>query len=87
LIRTRARLPLLGAGSTEIMLDDNPHLFLYQRQLDGKRLVAVVNFSEHPQLCSSLTGQLWFDELTAQKLPAGPVQLLPYQVLWLTPAH
>jgi amylosucrase len=86
LIQTRVALPLLGSGSTEILLDDNPHLFLYQRQLDGKRLVAVVNFSEHTQLCSSLAGQLWFDQLTAQKLPAGPLQLLPYQVLWLTPA-
>ena len=87
LIQTRAQLPLLGSGSTEILRDDNPHLFVYQRQLDGKRLVAVVNFSEHLQLCSSLAGQLWFDELTAQKLPAGPLQLLPYQVLWLTPTH
>ncbi|RVT46365.1 amylosucrase [Rheinheimera sediminis] len=87
LIRTRAQLPLLGSGTTEILQDDNPHLFLYQRQLDGKRLVAVVNFSEHPQHCSSLSGQFWFDELTAQKLAAGPLQLLPYQVLWLTPAH
>lgn len=87
LIHTRAQLPLLGSGTTEILLDDNPHLFLYQRQLDGKRLVAVVNFSEHPQHCNSLSGQFWFDELTAQKLAAGPLQLLPYQVLWLTPTH
>jgi amylosucrase len=77
---------VLGSGTTEILQDNNPHLFSYQRQLDGKRLVAVVNFSEHPQHCDSLSGQLWFDELTAQKLPAGPLQLLPYQVLWLTPA-
>ena len=87
LIQTRAQLALLGAGSTEILLDDNPHLFLYQRQLGDKRLVAVMNFSEHAQICSSLAGQLWFDELTAQKLAAGPLQLLPYQVLWLTLAN
>ncbi len=87
LIQTRALLPVLGSGTTEILQGNNPHLFLYQRQLDGKRLVAVVNFSEHPQHCDSLSGQLWFDELTAQKLPAGSLQLSPYQVLWLTPAH
>jgi amylosucrase len=78
---------VLGSGTTEILQGNNPHLFLYQRQLDGKRLVAVVNFSEHPQHCDSLSGQLWLDELTAQKLPAGSLQLSPYQVLWLTPAH
>lgn len=87
LIQTRALLPVLGSGTTEILQGNNPHLFLYQRQLDGKRLVAVVNFSEHPQHCDSLSGQLWFDELTAQKLPAGSLQLSPYQVLWLTTAH
>ncbi len=87
LIQTRALLPVLGSGTTEILQGNNPHLFLYQRQLEGKCLVAVVNFSEHPQHCDSLSGQLWFDELTAQKLPAGSLQLSPYQVLWLTPAH
>lgn len=85
LIQTRASLPVLGSGTTEILQDHNPHLFIYQRQLDDKRLVAVVNFSEHPQHCESLSGPLWFDELTAQNLPAGPLQLLPYQVLWLSP--
>lgn len=87
LVQTRARLTVLGAGSTTILRDDNQHLFLYQRKEGDQSLLAVVNFSEHPQLCSSLSGQLWFDELTAQKLPSGPLHLLPYQVLWLTPAH
>lgn len=87
LVQTRARLAVLGAGSTTILRDDNQHLFLYQRKEGDQSLLAVVNFSEHPQLCSSLSGQLWFDELTAKKLPSGPLQLLPYQVLWLTPAH
>ncbi|WP_233079185.1 amylosucrase [Rheinheimera soli] len=87
LIQTRARLPLLGAGSTTLLHDDNPQLFLYQRQLDGKRLVAIVNFTERTQLCSSLTGQLWHDELSNKTLPAGILQLNPYQVLWLTPAN
>lgn len=87
LVQTRARLAVLGTGSTTILRDDNQHLFLYQRKEGDQSLLAVLNFSEHPQLCSSLSGQLWFDELTAQKLPSGPLQLLPYQVLWLTPAH
>ncbi|MDR7121909.1 amylosucrase [Rheinheimera soli] len=87
LIQTRAKLPLLGAGSTTLLSDENPQLFLYQRQLDGKRLVAVVNFSEHAQLCNSLTGQLWHDELSNKTLPADALLLTPYQALWLSPVN
>jgi amylosucrase len=84
LIQTRSQLPVLGAGSTLILANENPHLFLYQRQLADQQLVAIVNFSEHPQRCSAELADVWYDEITKQQLRA-PFQLAPYQVLWLTP--
>ncbi|TXH97953.1 MAG: amylosucrase [Rheinheimera sp.] len=84
LVKTRASLPVLGSGTTNILHSDNPHLFCYQRELNGERLQVVVNFSEHPQYWHSDTGGSFTDALTGARLQAGAVALRAYQVLWLT---
>ncbi len=55
LVQCRAKLPVLGNGTTEILTPDNPHLFAYLRQSAAvtgaaSRCLLLVNFSEHPQL-------------------------------------
>lgn len=84
LVKTRAILPVLGNGTTCIQHSENPHLFCYQRELDGKRLLVVVNFSEHPQYWHSDSSGSFTDALTGNQLQAGAVALSAYQVLWLT---
>lgn len=84
LVKTRATLPVLGNGTTCILHSENPHLFCYQRELDGKRLQVVVNFSEHPQYWHSDSSGSFTDALTGNQLQAGAVALSAYQVLWLT---
>lgn len=84
LVKTRAGLPVLGTGTTNILHSDNPHLFCYQRELAGERLVVVVNFSEHPQYWHSDSTGSFTDVLTGTRLQAGAVALSAYQVLWLT---
>jgi amylosucrase len=84
LVKTRATLPVLGAGSTRICACDNPHLFSYERELDGKSLRIVANFSEHPQYWHSETNHTLTDVLTGVSLCTGAVPLQAYQVLWLT---
>ena len=84
LVKTRAGLPVLGTGTTNILHSDNPHLFCYQRELAGERLLVVVNFSEHPQYWHSDSTGSFTDVLTGTQLQAGAVALSAYQVLWLT---
>ncbi len=75
---------MLGSGTTSILHSTNPHLFCYQRELNGKRLQVVVTFSEHPQYWHSDRSGSFTDALTGNKLQAGAVALSAYQVLWLT---
>ncbi|MFN6969727.1 MAG: alpha-amylase family glycosyl hydrolase [Rheinheimera sp.] len=83
LISTRASLPETGAGTTKILHTENPHLFCYQRELSGKTLLCLVNFSEQLQQCQQLPAGLWVDQLTGERYQGGNVQLSAYQVLWL----
>ncbi|OBP16766.1 amylosucrase [Rheinheimera sp. SA_1] len=83
LITTRASLPETGAGSTRILTCDNPHLFSYQRELAGKTLLCLVNFSEQPQYYQQLPAGHWVDQLSGQSYQSRVIQLSPYQVLWL----
>jgi amylosucrase len=84
LVQTRAKLPVLGHGSTQILACGNQHLFMYQREWQGQRMVCLVNFSEHAQVCSDLPGQQWRDELNQQTLQGQRINVAPYQVFWLS---
>lgn len=83
LVKTRASLPVLGDGTTRILTTDNPHLFSFERELQGERLRVVANFSEHPQYWHSENGQTFTDMLTGTQPISGAVPLAAYQVLWL----
>ena len=47
LIALRRRSELLVYGRYELLLPDDPDLFVYRRYLDGRELLAVCNLSEH----------------------------------------
>ncbi|WP_337840740.1 alpha-amylase family glycosyl hydrolase [Rheinheimera sp.] len=85
LLAARRRLVVLGQGSTRILECGNPHLFCYQRELAGDRLLALVNFSEQQQQVTLPATGPFTDELSGQCYQTDTVQLQPYQVLWLTP--
>ncbi len=92
LIQTRARLAVLGAGSTKIIATEQPHLFCYLREQAGSQLLCIVNFAESRQLTAplqttGLTASLWRDELTGQIRQGQQLWLEPYQVVWLTPEY
>ncbi|MBU1437319.1 MAG: alpha-glucosidase C-terminal domain-containing protein, partial [Gammaproteobacteria bacterium] len=83
LLLTRATLQETGAGTTSILSCDNPHLFAYQRELAGKTLLCLVNFSEQRQLFRQLPAGLWVDQLSKQRYQSSAFELAAYQVLWL----
>jgi len=83
LVKTRASLPVLGDGTTRILTTDNPHLFSFERELQGQRLRVVANFSEHPQYWHGENGQTFTDTLTGTQPISGAVPLAAYQMLWL----
>jgi len=84
LIKTRSRLAVLGAGSTNILPNQQPHLFCYQRELGSEQLLCLVNFSEFRQQTELLPANNWQDELTGERYQGTQLWLQPYQVLWLT---
>ncbi len=92
LLAVRRSLPILGHGTTQILDTGSVHVFGYLRQFEGEKLLGLANFSEHPQ--SVPTGHLqaqfalgpWVDRLNDSKPVSGdPLELAPYQVLWLQP--
>ena len=47
LISLRKQLDVIVDGTYELLEQDDPDLFVYTRELDGKKLLVVCNFSEH----------------------------------------
>ncbi|MDO6710246.1 amylosucrase [Aliiglaciecola sp. 2_MG-2023] len=92
LIALRKNLPVLGDANTQILDNQNPHVFAYTRYSDeGEVLLAINNFSEHPQLIDSeilqqLDGSKYQDHISKNTLSHAQngIQLAGYQVMWLT---
>lgn len=94
-IAIRKQHRVFGQAETRILNSDNAAIFAYERYTDdGKKLVAICNFSEHKQNISSTylgldNGDIWQDFLSdLVKTPKPKILILilkPYQVMWLTP--
>jgi amylosucrase len=90
LIRLRNQLPALAGQNMELVGTSNPHVLGYLRFREGHRLIVLANFSEQPQ---SIDGNKlrtvglgrFFEDMIQNKTfeTSRPVELEPYQVLWL----
>lgn len=91
LIQLRKSLPLLGSSETQFLMSDNQHVFTFVRRNDeGEVLLAINNFSEHPQTVDAkLLAHIGRDELMdlvtqqTHKVAENEIVLLPYQVMWI----
>ncbi len=90
LIRLRKGMRALYNGGMEVIGTENPHLFGYVRQKNGRRLLIVNNFSEHPQAMAENRlrlyglGYRFVDHISGNERSARePLQLGPYEFLWL----
>lgn len=91
LIRIRQQHSVFGKSDTHILDTNNQHVFAYSRHDDeGKGLLALNNFSEHPQLVDArvldhLGGATVTDLITSTQYTShtGSITLAPYQQLWL----
>lgn len=90
LIQLRKALPALAGSAAEIVETGNPHVFGYVRAGAGQRVLVLSNFSELPQavgadlvrmygLAAHLTDLVGGGDYAA----AAPLQLAPYQSVWL----
>ena len=75
----------------DVIDSGNPHVFSFVRNHGGQRLLVVANFSEHPQQMDHNQlrvygpGYHFTDLVSGQEFSAGePLQLAPYQFVWLT---
>lgn len=92
LITTRQQHPVFGHAQTQILDTFNGHTFAYLRSnAKGEKMLAVVNFSEHPQAIDSriidaLGGNQATDLLTHNRytITQNPLELGTYQTLWLS---
>ncbi|MBC7374481.1 MAG: alpha-glucosidase C-terminal domain-containing protein, partial [Frankiales bacterium] len=87
-VRVRASLPVMHAAVESVVLDPvNPAVLAWERRSPGQSLVALHNFSEHPQVwprwAVPLPGRLT-DTLTGTAVDGDePLVLGAYEVRWL----
>ena len=92
LIKIRQQHAIFGQAETLILDTNNQHVFAFARHDDqGKTMLALNNFSEHPQQVDSrildhLGVHHGVDLISKQRfeLTEKVITLSPYQVLWLT---
>jgi oligo-1,6-glucosidase len=65
LVKLRKANPVLIYGQYTLLDQDNPDVYAYTRELDGKRLLVMLNFKDHPA-----TGRTGLD-LSKAKVLAG----------------
>jgi amylosucrase len=90
LISLRKSLPALAGQEVHIINTANPHVLGYLRIREGHRLIILANFSEEPQalegnrLRTAGLGRFFEDLIRgATYVTSEPIQLEPYQILWL----
>ncbi|USD63061.1 alpha-glucosidase C-terminal domain-containing protein [Vibrio sp. SCSIO 43140] len=89
MIALRQADTVFGAAQTEILETYRPHLFAYVRKHDnGDRLLAICNFSEHPEtlptsICDCLDGDQVVDLLSDAHVDGTELKLNAYDVMWL----
>jgi glycosidase len=90
LIALRQAHVIFADGGTEILEAASPHVFAFARGRDGRRLVALANFSEATQDVSTQwlglpVGASATDLITGAGHRIGSTLTLgPYQLMWLT---
>lgn len=90
LISLRKSLPAMAGQNMELIATANSHVLGYSRILEGHRVIVLANFSDEPQ---SIEGNKlrtmglgrFFEDVILEKtyVTSEPVELEPYQILWL----
>jgi amylosucrase len=90
MIAIRQSESVFGEASTQILETYCSHLFAYSREhKNGEKLLAICNFSEHPQsmpssICDLLQANQVFDLLTGNDISLNQeITLGGYAVLWI----
>ena len=93
MIAIRKQHAIFGQSKTHILDTDNQHCFAFLREnTEGQKLLVICNFSEHPQslhrsLLATLKQSASKDLLTDETvdMESSPLELAPYQQMWLQP--
>lgn len=92
LIHCRKQTEAFWNGDVQVIDSGNGHIFGYVRQHGDGRILALTNFSEHPQTIAANRLRLYGasydlrDVLSEQAYQADDdLELAPYQYLWLEP--
>ena len=90
LINLRKEHAVFGQARTHILHTSNQHCFVYCRVTDeGQKLLALCNFSEHPQTLQSnvlevFDGKAATDLFSKKRIDkVSDIHLAPYQQYWL----
>ncbi|MFC1233355.1 alpha-amylase family protein [Vibrio sp. F74] len=90
MIAIRQSESVFGEASTQILETYRSHLFAYSREhKNGEKLLAICNFSEHPQsipssICDLLQANQVFDLLTGNDISLNQeITIGGYAVLWI----
>ena len=94
MIAIRKQHAIFGQAKTHILETDNQHCFAFLREnTEGEKLLAICNFSEHPQslsrsILATLKESASKELLTGEtvEINASALVLAPFQQMWLLPA-
>jgi len=94
MIAIRKQNAIFGQAKTHILETDNQHCFAFLREnIEGEKLLAICNFSEHPQslsrsILATLKHSASKDLLTGEtvEINSSALLLAPFQQMWLLPA-
>ena len=85
MVRLRKENPVLIYGKYTLLDKDNPELFAYTRELNGEKVLVVLNFSKLKVAFSlngiKITGKAWINNYNEEKTNEKSILLLPYQAV------
>jgi oligo-1,6-glucosidase len=84
-VRLRKEKPVLVYGKYTLLDKDNPYVYAYTRELNGEKLLVLLNFSKekisyelkgiHP------SGKAWINNYTSEEIKNSAINLQPYHAL------
>jgi amylosucrase len=89
LIAIRQASPAFAGNEMAVIETGNPHVFGYVRQGEGQRVLALANFSEHPQTIAANVlrthglGYTFRDLVADEPISVGDLSLEPCGFVWL----
>jgi oligo-1,6-glucosidase len=84
-VKLRKENPILVYGKYTLLDKDNPKIYAYTRELNGEKILVLLNFSKEKTSFAlngmKLTGKSWINNYSSEDSNKEAVDLQPYQAI------